>query len=435
MTTREEQAVAVRLRRRDGRGPRIGLIAPPWVPVPPRVYGGTELVVDHLARGLVDAGWEVTLFTTGDSTCPVPRRWLYPRALGTVMDLSAELAHVELAYQELAGVDLIHDHTLTGATWPALARPDVPVVATVHGEFTSAMRRLYSAAAERVSIVAISDAQRRTAPEVRVAAVIHHGLDVGGFPLGRGEGGYVLFLGRMHPNKGAHRAIAVAWTAGRRILLAAKMWEPDEHRYFAECVEPLLGPDAIYVGEVGGGCKLDLLAGAEALVNPIRWPEPFGLAMIEALACGTPVLAFPEGAAPEIVEHGRTGFLCSDEDDMASKIALAADLDRATCRASVEARFSTERMVADHVALYRRLLIARPNVHQARTAALAESDSCASPSRDPKRTAATGNHVKSASIGRRVDAAPLAPAREADRVVGRIQSAYPRRPRPVTESG
>jgi glycosyltransferase involved in cell wall biosynthesis len=335
---------------------RVGLIAPPWVSVPPPVYGGTEVVVDHLARGLVAAGCDVVLFTTGDSTCPVERRWHYPRALGTNTELAAELAHVEHAYRELAGVDVIHDHTLTGPTRAELPPPGVPVVTTAHGPFTPELSDIYAAAAERVSVVAISQAQRRSAPEVPVAAVIHHGIDVDRFPLGRGDGGYVLFLGRMHPCKGAHRAIAAARAAGRPILLAAKMWEPAERSYFAEWVEPLLGRDAIYVGEVGGRDKLDLLAGAEALLNPIRWPEPFGLVMVEALACGTPVLAFPEGSAPEIVDDGRTGFLCADDDDMAAKMPLAAYVDRAACRIDVEARFSTERMVDDHVALYRELL-------------------------------------------------------------------------------
>ena len=356
MKSRSGYRVAVGGVAEVGSGLRLGLIAPPWVAVPPPVYGGTELVIDHLARGFVAAGCDVVLFTTGDSTCPVTRRWRYPRALGTVADNAAELAHVEQAYRELAGVDVIHDHTLTGPTWAELPPPGVPVVTTAHGPFTPELRELYAEAAERVSVVAISDAQRRSAPEVPVAAVIHHGIDVERFPLGRGDGGYVLFLGRMHPDKGADRAIVAARAAERRILLAAKMWEPAERRYFSACVEPLLGPDAIFVGEVGGRDKLDLLAGAEALINPIRWPEPFGLVMIEALACGTPVLAFPEGAAPEIVDDGLTGFLCADEEDMAAKIGFAGDLDRAGCRAAVEARFSTERMVNDHLALYRRLL-------------------------------------------------------------------------------
>lgn len=336
---------------------RVGLIAPPWVTVPPSVYGGTELVLDVLARGLAGAGCDVRLFTTGDSTCPVPREWLYPDALGTTAPLRAELPHIERAYASFAGLDVIHDHTLSGPLRTSAPTTATPVVTTLHGELLPDLRPRYAGAAKRgVAIIAISHAQRRSAREVPVDAVIHHGIDVDAMPLGSGDGDYVLFLGRMSPDKGAHRAITAARAAGRRIVLAAKMWEPEEHRYFVECVEPLLGPDATYVGEVGPAAKRDLLCGAAALLNPIRWPEPFGLVMIEALACGTPVLAFAEGSAPEIVEHGRTGFLCRDEGDMARHLAHLDRLDRAACRASASSRFSAQRMVADHLSLYRAVI-------------------------------------------------------------------------------
>jgi glycosyltransferase involved in cell wall biosynthesis len=343
---------------------RIGLIAPPWVAVPPPVYGGTELVVDQLARGLVAAGHDVALFTTGDATCPVDRRWVHRRALGISADPRAELAHVQAAYEEFSDIDLIHDHTLLGPLWSIARKTDRPVVTTAHLRFTPELIRLYETVASHAAIVAISHHQRASAPSVPVAAVIHHGIDVKHIPMGAGDGGYVLFLGRMDPDKGAHRAIAVARAAGKKLLLAAKMWQPEERRYFDECVRPLLGPDAVYVGEVGARHKLELLAGAEALINPIRWPEPFGLVMIEALATGTPVLAFAEGAAPEIIDHGRTGFICVDEVDMITKLSNVAELDRTQCRQDAEKRFSTNRMIADHVALYRRVLgepqVARP---------------------------------------------------------------------------
>jgi glycosyltransferase involved in cell wall biosynthesis len=344
------------------RSLRVGLIAPPWVAVPPAVYGGTEFVIDTLALGLQAAGHHVHLFASGDSTCPVPRYWLYPEALGTAADPDLELAHVRRAYEALPDVDIVHDHTLTGPRWASTWRPDLPVITTNHGPFTPEMRAHFASIAARVPIIAISHAQRRDAPEVRVAAVIHHGIDLNKFPLGRGDGGYLLFVGRMSADKGVHRAINIARAAGRRLLIAAKMWEPAERRYFAEEVQPLLGADAVYLGEVGGQAKVDLLTGAEALLNPIQWHEPFGLVMIEALACGTPVLAFPEGAAPEIVEHGRTGFLCRNEVDMAARIAEVPSLDRAACRASVESRFSVHRFVDDHLALYRHVLNARADL-------------------------------------------------------------------------
>jgi glycosyltransferase involved in cell wall biosynthesis len=336
---------------------RIGLVAPPWVPVPPTVYGGTELVVEQLALGLTAAGCEVTLFTTGDATCPVARRWHYPRALGTTAPASDELAHVAAAHRVLADCDLIHDHTLLGPLWAASHPGRAPVVATAHGPFTPPLHRHYSLVVEGgVDLIAISQAQRRTIPEVRVSAVIHHGIDTEAVPVGTGDGGYVAFLGRMHPDKGVHRAIAAARAAGKHLVIAAKMWEPVEQRYFVERIEPMLGPDAVYIGEIGRAAKLALLGGAEALLNPIRWPEPFGLVMIEALACGTPVLSFPEGSAPEIVDDGVTGFLCADVEGMAAALPLVAGLDRAACRASAEARFSTPTMVQRHLDLYDRVL-------------------------------------------------------------------------------
>jgi glycosyltransferase involved in cell wall biosynthesis len=336
----------------------VGLIAPPWVPVPPTVYGGTELVVDGLARGLERLGCKVVLFATGDSTCPVTRRWRFPRALGTAGDSCAEAAHLAHAYGSLRdlGVDVIHDHTVAGPP-PRWRHGPTPVVMTVHGEFTRELRDHYVAlAADGVQLVAISDSQRRSAPEVDIATVIHHGIDVAQYPAGAGQGGYVAFLGRMSPDKGADRAIAAARAAGWPIRLAAKVREPEEHRYFDERIKPLLGPDAVYVGEIGGRAKLDLLANAHALLNPIRWPEPFGLAMIEALACGTPVLTFGEGAAPEIVQDGVSGFLCRDVEDMAAAIDRVPEIDRAACRARVRERFSQDRMLRRHVDLYRQVV-------------------------------------------------------------------------------
>lgn len=352
----------VRSTARDGSGGlHVGLVAPPWLPVPPLEYGGTELVVDQLARGLVDAGCRVSLVASGDSTCPVQRRAVRPSAMGVTNESAVELGHVQSAYAVLGDVDVVHDHTVLGPLWWAAGqrpapRRSPPVVTTTHGAYTPEMTALHRRVGDRIAVVAISEAQRRSAPEVRVRAVIHHGIDTRAYPPGRGDGDFVLFLGRMAPEKGAHRAILAARAAGRRILLAAKMREPAEQRYFREQVRPLLGSDAVYVGEVGHDRKVELLGAAAALLNPIRWNEPFGLVMVEAFACGTPVLSFAEGSAPEIVEHGRTGFLCCDEPDMAERISQLTRIDRDECRAVAVARFSTQRMVADHLSLYRRLV-------------------------------------------------------------------------------
>lgn len=333
------------------------MVAPPWVPVPPPRYGGTELVVDALARGLKAMGHEVVLFASGDSTCPVELHSVYQEALGTQGSAEEERNHVEAAYRYFAGrVDVIHDNTLVGPERLLPLAGTTPVVHTNHGPFTEENIPIYERVARKVPVIAISRSQADAAPSVAVEGVIYHGMDMSKVVPGRGDGGYVAFLGRMNPEKGAHRAILAAREAGVSIRLAAKMWEPAERAYFAREVEPLLGDDAIYVGEVGGTDKYELLGGAIALMNPIRWREPFGLTMIEAMAAGTPVLAFREGSAPEVVEDGVTGYLCEDVHDMAAKIARARAMSRAGVRARAVRRFSLERMVEDHVRLYRSVL-------------------------------------------------------------------------------
>ncbi|MDQ6728050.1 MAG: glycosyltransferase family 4 protein [Actinomycetota bacterium] len=343
---------------------KIGIIAPPWAPIPPDLYGGIEQAVDCECRGLVAAGHQVTLFTTGDSTCPVPSQWVLDHSEGARIGFSVpELRHVLAAYDamEAAGCDIVHDHTMMGPVLHADGgRPGVPVVTTIHGPLNVELLDIYTRIADRVPLIAISHAQLRDHPELPVEAVIHHGVDVEDFPLGKGDGDYCLYLGRMVAEKGAHRAIVAARKAGMRILLAGKMREPWETSYFEAEIEPLLGDDARYLGEVPLDEKRTLLAGARATLFPIRWNEPFGLVMLESLACGTPVLAFAEGAAPEVVADGRTGYLCRDESEMAEALAGIGSIDRAECRADVEVRFSTERMAREHAELFRRVVDKRP---------------------------------------------------------------------------
>ena len=336
---------------------RVAIIAPPWVPVPPPAYGGTEAVLDNLARGLADAGHDVLLYATGDSTCDVPTRYVLERAAGTIDTGSAtELRHVINAYDTVLdwGADVVHDHTLVGPVYAA--RFGVPVVTTNHGPFDGELGDLYRAIGASLAVIAISRHHAATATGVPIAAVIHHGLDVDAFPQGSGDGGYALFLGRMSPDKGVHTAARVAKAAGVPLRIAAKMREPAEHAYFDERVAPLLDDGVEYVGEVGGADKLDLLAGASCLLNPIAWPEPFGMVMIEALACGTPVLATPHGAVPELVTDGVTGFVRADQAGLVDALHRVASLDRGRCRKEAADRFSSERMALDHLELYQRVL-------------------------------------------------------------------------------
>jgi glycosyltransferase involved in cell wall biosynthesis len=269
-----------------------------------------------------------------------------------------EVAHVLAGYGALEDCDIVHDHTVVGPLVGSLLG-GAPIVTTLHSALDDELRAIYANVAQRATVVAISNAQRAGATGVAIARVIHHGIEPAAFPVGRGEGGYLLFLGRMAPEKGVHHAIEIARRARVPLLIAARMQGHDEHQYFEERVRPRLGSGAWYVGEVGREAKLKLLANARALVNPIRWPEPFGLVMVEALACGTPVVAFREGAAPEIVSHGRTGFLCSDDDEMTHAVARVDEIDRGACRAAVTSRFTTARMVSEYAELFSRILDAR----------------------------------------------------------------------------
>jgi glycosyltransferase involved in cell wall biosynthesis len=268
------------------------------------------------------------------------------------MAIADELQHVAAAYDAVAGCDVVHDHTLTGPLWGA-RRPGLRICTTNHGPFDKALISLYREIADDVEVIAISHHQARTAIGVRIAAVIPHGLALEHLPLGDGRGGYLAFLGRMHPDKGVDTAIAVARTLGAPLAIAAKMREPLELAYFRDRIAPLLGGEIEYVGEVAAHDKAAFLGSATCLVNPIAWPEPFGLVMAESLATGTPVVATPCGAAPEIVDHGVTGFLGSDVASLAAAVARVGDLDRARCRRVAEERFSADRMVQDHLRLYR----------------------------------------------------------------------------------
>jgi glycosyltransferase involved in cell wall biosynthesis len=338
---------------------RIGLIAPPWLPVPPPRYGGTEAVVDRLARGLLERGHDVVLFCTGDSTCPVPRRWVYERARRSELgQIVVELRHVIAAYDALADCDVVHDHSVAGPIY-ADRFPHLLTVATAHGPLNGELGEVYRAMSAGVPIIAISRDQAAHAGTLPIAAVIHHGVEPEVFPVGDGAGGYLCWLGRMASYKGAREAVEIARRAGTPLLLAGKIEHEDEIEYFRDQVEPLLGGNIEYVGEISPGERAAFLGDAVALLNPITWSEPFGLSMVEALACGTPVVAFPRGSVPEIVDDGVTGLLCRDADDMVERLPEVGSLDRAACRKAVEERFSADRMVDEHVALYRALLEAR----------------------------------------------------------------------------
>lgn len=334
---------------------RIGLIAGPWIPIPPVTYGGTERVVDSLARGFAAAGHDVLLAAPTDSTCPVPRvpgmRASVPDGLNLTI---SELSHVARAYEGLGSADIIHDHTLAGPLY--LHRPKrIPVVTTIHCRLDPEAADIYRAIARNAAVIAISRNQGSHAPDVPITQVIHHGMDVSSVPVGSGSGGYLCFVGRACPDKGLLEAVMIAHQAGMPLRIATKMRQPDEVRFFQEVVQPMLGRDDDVLDEVDDASKYRLMGEAVAFLNPIQWPEPFGLVMIEALATGTPVIGTPAGSAPEIVEHGRTGYL-GDIGQLAGFAGMADGISRAACRRAVEERFSEERMVNEHLILYGQLL-------------------------------------------------------------------------------
>lgn len=339
---------------------RIGIIAPPWLAVPPVSYGGIEAMVGTLATTLAAAGHDVVLAAPSDSTCPVARAAGFrPSEVEAMGQTVEELCHVVNAYAALDGVDVIHDHTVVGPFHGAHSTRS-PIVVTAHAPFTPKTLDIFRTMPARTSIVAISRHQASTAAGVSISRVIHHGMNAAPARVGAGHGGYACFLGRMSPDKGVAEAIRIARMAGVPLRIAGRVREPLEREYFSSVVSPMLGSDIEFLGELGSAEKYSLLGEAIALLNPIQWNEPFGLVMIEALAVGTPVVASRRASAPEIVDEGITGFLGDDEASLAVALRNAPGLDRHACRHAVETRFSAERMAQDHLDLYGSLLSLPP---------------------------------------------------------------------------
>ena len=342
---------------------RIAQIAPPWFPVPPPGYGGIEWVVAMLADGLAARGHEVTLFAPPGSRSRArlvsPLGFEPPR--GSIGHEQMSAIHAAGAYleAEAGGFDLVHDHT--NAVGPSIgAFAGVPVVHTLHGPFRELQSKLFSLLARRLWFVAISQSQRALAPPgLRWAGVIPNGIPLDRYPYNEDKDDYLLFLGRVNPDKAPDLAIRAARRAGRRVVVCVKIAEEPERQYWREKVEPLLGSDVEVIGEVSPERKAELLARAAGTLFPIQWPEPFGLVMAESMACGTPVVAWRNGAAPEVVADGETGFLVSSLDEMVAAIGKLDRIDPRACRARVEARFSAEAMVAAYEAAYERVLAGR----------------------------------------------------------------------------
>jgi glycosyltransferase involved in cell wall biosynthesis len=334
---------------------RIAVLAPPWFAVPPTGYGGIEWVVSLLADGLVDAGHDVTLFASGDSRTRAKLAAIFPEAPSRQIGRTFwELRHALSCFERADEFEVINDHTgMLGATLGATVT--TPAVHTAHGPLTGEPGQIYeqvSRVAPNVGLISISMNQRKPKPDLNWIANCPNALDFSVYPVMPHRGEYLLFLGRMSPDKGAHRAVAVARQTGLPLKLAGKMQEPKEREYFHELVEPHLVNGIEYMGEVTHGEKVELLQHARATLFPIEWEEPFGLVMIESMACGTPVIATRRGAVPEVIEDGRSGIIVDDYREMAGALERADELEPLELRRYVEEEFSPQRMVRNYVAAY-----------------------------------------------------------------------------------
>lgn len=337
------------------------MLAPPWIAVPPPGYGGIEEVVALLTDQLISRGHLVTLFAAPGSSSTARVRALlsepHPDRIG---ESRFEADHVARAFAEIdaardngAAFDVIHDHS--GFVALAMAdRIDTPMVHTIHGPFENETVEFYSEHGHRARTVAISESQRQQAPPaLRASAVIPNPIAVADWPLRRRKDNYLLWIGRMTEEKGPHRAIEIARRRGLQLLLAGPV-QPGHESFFETEIAPRLDDRRVrYLGEVGGRQRTELFARASALLMPIRWPEPFGMVMVEALACGTPVVAFPEGAAREVVLDGQNGFLVSDEAEATRAVGRLRLIDPARCRASVASRYAPTSVAASYERVYR----------------------------------------------------------------------------------
>ena len=338
---------------------RIAQIAPLFEAVPPRRYGGTERVVHWLTEALVAMGHDVTLFATGDSRTTAKLRPM--RAEGERFARNFEYNNapyarmIELVRRQADAFDVLHFH-IDFHPFSVFTRQATPFVTTLHGRLDQGwIPQIYDLFPE-VPLVSISDRQRAPMPHLNFAATILHGMPPDLLrPVGE-EKGYFAFLGRISPEKGIEAAIRIATACGVKLVVAAKVGEEDAP-YYAEVVAPLLEGETVeFIGEIDDSQKPAFLSGARALLFPIDWPEPFGLVMIEAMACGCPVIAFGKGSVPEVIEEGVTGFIVDTVEEAVAACGRIGDLDRGAVRRRFEERWTARRMAEDYVALYERLI-------------------------------------------------------------------------------
>jgi len=338
---------------------RIAQVAPLAESVPPPGYGGTERVISYLTEELVRQGHEVTLFASGDSQTSARLVSCRATALRVDEDVIDPIAHhiyeLECVAAQAHRFDIIHWH-LDYFHFPMSRRLGVPHVTTLHGRLDIPDIQPVYDEFKDMPVVSISDDQREPLPQANWAATVHHGMPPDEMEPVTQAGDYLAFLGRISPEKRADRAIEVARRAKLPLRIAAKV-DPADQDYFEREIEPLLGADHVdFIGEIGPDEKNDFLGHARALLFPIDWAEPFGLVMIEAMACGTPVIAYRSGSVPEVIDEGVTGFIVDDIESAVEAVGRLDGFDRAACRTRFEERFSVERMARDYVKVYEQLI-------------------------------------------------------------------------------
>ena len=336
---------------------RIAMIAPPYVAVPPVGYGGIEQVVSVLTEGLIAAGHEVTLFAAPGSvtSARLVRPLTAPIALGDPTGIAEEIYFTAAAYHEVRSFDIIHDHTGLGPVLGSmLSRP--PVVNTLHGPWTPQSRRMARLLDTRINFVAISNAQLNDNHQIRYVSMVYNGINLANHPFREVKEDFLVFVGRINREKRPEVAIEIARKAGLPLVMIIKCSEPFERHYFDNAVAPLLGADITVLEEPAQEVKVDIVGRARALLFPIDWPEPFGLVMTEAMACGTPVIARALGSVPEVVRHGITGFCCHSIAEMVEAVEEVTSLDPQNCREDMQRRFSAPVLVANYERVYRSVL-------------------------------------------------------------------------------
>jgi glycosyltransferase involved in cell wall biosynthesis len=343
---------------------KIAQVAPLYESVPPEQYGGTERVVSYLTEELMELGHEVTLFASGDSITSAELVPCCPRSLRTDPNRLDPLAHhylmLEEVFKRASQFDLIHFH-VDYLHFPLSRRSRISQLSTLHGRLDLPDLAPVYRQFRDMPLVSISDVQRRPIPWAQWLGTVYHGLPETLFKFHEAPGDYLAFLGRISPEKRVDRAIEIAKQAGMPLKIAAKVDKADRD-YFEKAIKPLLDPSLVeFIGEIGGKEKEEFLGKAYALLFPIDWPEPFGLVMIEAMACGAPVIAWPHGSVPEIMEDG-AGFVVKDVEEAARAVGSLASFDRRGCREAFESRFTAARMAEDYVRVYERLLERAPTV-------------------------------------------------------------------------